>query len=69
MVDAGLSAAEASKRFYAVDRYGLLVEGMADIRPAQVLFVQINRMLLTGCVPLQMGLACWMWSPMPSLLY
>ncbi|AXI04228.1 NAD-dependent malic enzyme [Aquirhabdus parva] len=40
MVDAGLSAAEASKRFYAVDRYGLLVEGMADIRPAQVLFVQ-----------------------------
>jgi len=40
MVDAGLSAEEASSRFYAVDRYGLLVEGMADLRPTQALFVQ-----------------------------
>ncbi len=40
MKDAGLSEAEARRRFYAVDKDGLLVEGMADIRPAQRLFVQ-----------------------------
>src|SRR5664280_815207 len=40
MKNAGLSEAEARRRFYAVDKDGLLVEGMADIRPAQRLFVQ-----------------------------
>jgi malate dehydrogenase (oxaloacetate-decarboxylating) len=40
MKDAGLSEAEARRRFYAVDKDGLLVEGMADIRQAQQLFVQ-----------------------------
>ncbi len=40
MKDAGLSETEARRRFYAVDKDGLLVEGMADIRPAQQLFVQ-----------------------------
>ena len=40
MKNAGLSEAEARRRFYAVDKDGLLVEGMTDIRPAQQPFVQ-----------------------------
>ena len=40
MMDAGLSEADARRRFYAVDRYGLLVEGMNDITQAQRPFVQ-----------------------------
>jgi malate dehydrogenase (oxaloacetate-decarboxylating) len=40
MVDAGLSEAEARRRFYAVDLNGLLVEGMSDIRPGQEALVQ-----------------------------
>ena len=39
MVDAGLSEAEARRRFYAVDRDGLLVEGMASNRKAQAPFI------------------------------
>jgi len=40
MIDAGASEAEARERFYLVDRYGLLVEGMADITPAQQPFLK-----------------------------
>ena len=40
MRHAGLSEAEARRRFYAVDKDGLLVEGMAGIRPAQQPFMQ-----------------------------
>ena len=40
MKNAGLSEAEARRRFYAVDKDGLLVEGMAGIRPEQQPFVQ-----------------------------
>jgi malate dehydrogenase (oxaloacetate-decarboxylating) len=40
MIEAGVDEAEARSRFYAVDRYGLLVEGMANITPAQAPFVQ-----------------------------
>ncbi len=40
MKDAGLSEAEARRHFYAVDKDGLLVEGMAEIRPQQQPFVQ-----------------------------
>jgi malate dehydrogenase (oxaloacetate-decarboxylating) len=40
MKSAGLSEGEARRRFYAVDKDGLLVEGMAGIRPAQQPFVQ-----------------------------
>jgi malate dehydrogenase (oxaloacetate-decarboxylating) len=40
MKNAGLSEADARRHFYAVDKDGLLVEGMADIRPAQQPFVQ-----------------------------
>jgi malate dehydrogenase (oxaloacetate-decarboxylating) len=35
MQNAGLREAEARRRFYAIDKDGLLVEGMAGIRPAQ----------------------------------
>jgi malate dehydrogenase (oxaloacetate-decarboxylating) len=35
MVDSGVSREAAQKQFYAVDRDGLLVEGMKDLRPAQ----------------------------------
>jgi len=40
MKNAGLSEAEARRRFYAIDKDGLLVEGMAEIRPTQQPFVQ-----------------------------
>ncbi len=40
MKNAGLSDTEARRRFFAVDKDGLLVEGMAAIRPAQQAFVQ-----------------------------
>ncbi|MBL9106848.1 MAG: NAD-dependent malic enzyme [Myxococcales bacterium] len=40
LVDAGLPEAEARRRFFAVDRDGLLVEGMPGIRDAQRPFVQ-----------------------------
>ena len=40
MKNAGLSEAEARRRFYAIDKDGLLVEGMAGIRPAQQPLVQ-----------------------------
>ncbi len=40
MIDAGASEAEARRRFFLVDRYGLLVEGMAAITPAQQPFLR-----------------------------
>jgi len=40
MKDAGLSAREAYARFYAVDRYGLIVEGGKGVRPEQEPFAR-----------------------------
>ena len=40
MIEAGLDEATARRNFYAVDRYGLLVEGMDGITHAQQPFVQ-----------------------------
>src|SRR5262249_24312155 len=40
MLEKGLSEKDAQRRFFAVDRNGLLVEGMNDIQPAQRPFVQ-----------------------------
>jgi len=40
MVEAGLPAAEAARRFYMVDQEGLLIEGMNAIAPFQQPFVQ-----------------------------
>lgn len=40
MVDEGLDESEARRRFYAVDRDGLLVEGIASNRETQGLFIR-----------------------------
>jgi malate dehydrogenase (oxaloacetate-decarboxylating) len=40
MVEAGANEDEARRRFFAIDRFGLLVEGMADITQTQAPFVQ-----------------------------
>jgi malate dehydrogenase (oxaloacetate-decarboxylating) len=40
MKEAGLSEEDARNRFYAIDRYGLLVEGVKDLRPGQQPFVR-----------------------------
>lgn len=40
MIEAGLSENQARSRFYLIDRYGLLVEGMSDIKSFQEKFVQ-----------------------------
>ncbi|MGY3576770.1 NAD-dependent malic enzyme [Bradyrhizobium sp. USDA 4504] len=47
MVDAGLSESEAAKRFFMVDRDGLLLEGMSGLAPFQLPFVQ-NRQAIAG---------------------
>jgi malate dehydrogenase (oxaloacetate-decarboxylating) len=47
MKEDGLSEGDARKRFYAIDRYGLLVEGGKDIHPGQQLFVR-TKMDLDG---------------------
>ncbi len=45
MIDAGMSEADAKRNFYAVDRHGLLVDGMNDIHAPQRPFVQSRRAL------------------------
>jgi malate dehydrogenase (oxaloacetate-decarboxylating) len=40
MIDAGLPEPEARRRFYAIDRDGLLVDDMPGLRPAQLPFAQ-----------------------------
>jgi malate dehydrogenase (oxaloacetate-decarboxylating) len=40
MIEDGADETAARGRFFAIDRFGLLVEGMADITPAQAPFVQ-----------------------------
>ena len=40
MVDAGIDAKEAARRFYLIDKDGLLVEGMSDIAAFQEPFLQ-----------------------------
>ncbi|WP_338828166.1 NAD-dependent malic enzyme [Bradyrhizobium sp. 27S5] len=47
MVDAGLSETEAAKRFFMVDRDGLLLEGMSGLAPFQLPFVQ-DKQAITG---------------------
>ena len=40
MIDAGASETDARRRFFLIDRNGLLVDGMPDITPAQRPFLQ-----------------------------
>ena len=40
MIDAGAGETEARRRFFLIDRNGLLCQGMADITPAQTPFLQ-----------------------------
>ena len=40
MIDAGLDPQDAARRFYLVDKDGLLIEGMSDIAPFQKPFLQ-----------------------------
>ncbi|MGF6311175.1 malate dehydrogenase (oxaloacetate-decarboxylating) [Bradyrhizobium sp. i1.8.4] len=47
MADAGLSESEAAKRFFMVDRDGLLLEGMSGLAPFQLPFVQ-DKQAITG---------------------
>jgi malate dehydrogenase (oxaloacetate-decarboxylating) len=58
MAASGMKAADARRRFFAVDRNGLLVEGMNDIQPAQQPFVQPRRAVADWPVsqPGQIGL-------------
>ncbi len=70
MVEAGLTPTEASSRFYAIDRDGLLVEGMADIRPSQQPLAQ-KREAVTGWVlpsPARIGLLEVVANARPTLL-
>jgi malate dehydrogenase (oxaloacetate-decarboxylating) len=50
MVEEGASEDEARRHFFAVDRYGLLIDGMKDITPAQRPFVQ-SRETVAGWKP------------------
>jgi malate dehydrogenase (oxaloacetate-decarboxylating) len=45
MIDDGLSESEAKKRFYLIDRNGLLIEGMENLLPFQQPFVQAKSCL------------------------
>jgi malate dehydrogenase (oxaloacetate-decarboxylating) len=47
MVDAGLDPADAARRFYLVDKDGLMIEGMNDAEPFQLPFLQ-PRAALSG---------------------
>jgi malate dehydrogenase (oxaloacetate-decarboxylating) len=70
MVEAGAREDEARRRFFAVDRYGLLVEGMADITPAQAPFVQ-SRKAIAGWTlqqPGQIGLFDVVANARPTVL-
>ncbi len=50
MIDAGLDAKEAARRFYMVDKDGLLLEGMKDIAPFAQPFVQPRAVLSSWSV-------------------
>ena len=59
MIDAGLGDAEARDRFFAIDRNGLLVDGMNAITPAQAPFVKRRDAVAdwTLATPGEIGLA------------
>ncbi len=70
MVDAGANEQEARRRFFAIDRYGLLVEGMADISPTQAPFAQ-RREAVAGWTlqsPREIGLLDVVTNAKPTVL-
>ncbi|HEY8105182.1 MAG TPA: NAD-dependent malic enzyme [Gemmatimonadales bacterium] len=70
MVEEGLSEAEARRRFFAVDRDGLLVEGMQDLQPFQAPFVQPRAAVAawTRTHPDRIGLADVVENASPTVL-
>jgi malate dehydrogenase (oxaloacetate-decarboxylating) len=70
MIEAGANEDEARGRFFAVDRFGLLVEGMADITQAQAPFVQ-KRDVASGwklVKPDEIGLLDVVFNAKPTVL-
>jgi malate dehydrogenase (oxaloacetate-decarboxylating) len=70
MVDAGLSEAEARGRFYLIDRDGLLIDGMAGLRPFQAPFVQQRARIETWTLaaPDRVGLGDVVANARPTVL-
>jgi malate dehydrogenase (oxaloacetate-decarboxylating) len=70
MIDAGLSEADASGRFYLVDRIGLLVEGMTGLQPFQTPFVQPRAKVASWklAAPNHIGLADVVENAHPTVL-
>jgi malate dehydrogenase (oxaloacetate-decarboxylating) len=70
MIDAGLAEDAARARFFAVDRHGLLVEGMDAITPAQQPFVKTRGALADWTLggPGPIGLADVVANAAPTVL-
>ncbi|WP_206996916.1 NAD-dependent malic enzyme [Trinickia mobilis] len=70
MIDAGVDEVAARRRFFLVDRNGLLVEGMADITPAQRPFLQNPEVVANWSreVPGTVGLADVVSNAHPTVL-
>ena len=70
MIDAGLSEAEARRRFYLVDRQGLLVEGMKGLQSFQAPFAQARDRLANWALesPGWIGLADVVANAQPTVL-
>jgi malate dehydrogenase (oxaloacetate-decarboxylating) len=70
MIEAGLTEAEARKRFYLVDRDGLLVEGISGLQPFQAPFVQKRADLAswTSASPGRIGLIDVVVNARPTVL-
>ncbi|CAB3795815.1 NAD-dependent malic enzyme [Paraburkholderia ultramafica] len=70
MIDAGVDEVEARRRFFLVDRNGLLVEGLADITPAQRPFLQNPEVVANWSreVPGTVGLADVVSNAHPTVL-
>jgi len=62
MIEAGASEAEARSRFYAIDRDGLLVDGMPGITTWQRPFVQSRAAVANWRASRRARSACSMWS-------
>jgi malate dehydrogenase (oxaloacetate-decarboxylating) len=68
MVEGGISEQEARRRFFLVDRNGLLVEGMPDIRPYQQGFLQPRNAVADWSAANQIGLTEVVRNAKPSIL-